>query len=55
MPPRAVLNAFYAWQVANMDTKQRREYDDALYGFDKDNKRANDALMGNINAPEAEV
>lgn len=44
MPARAILNAYYAWRVKDMDTKQRKEFDGALYGWNAQNEAANREL-----------
>jgi hypothetical protein len=40
MPPRAALNMAYAYAVKDMDSKQRREFDNDLYGFTAENLAA---------------
>jgi hypothetical protein len=45
MPARAALNAYYALRVKHLDAKQRRTFDDSLYGFDEQNKAADRALF----------
>jgi hypothetical protein len=54
MPVRAALNVVYAMATHDMDTKQRKEYDAALYGWDDQNEAANSALFANLNAPDDE-
>jgi hypothetical protein len=44
MPIRVVLNVVYAMATEHMDAKQRRDFDDKLYGFDAANQAANKAL-----------
>lgn len=44
MPVRQALNAVYARVVSNMDTKERKEFVDNLYGFSDMNRAGNDAL-----------
>jgi hypothetical protein len=44
MPPRAVLNAVYAQAVKGMDSEQRDEFDNDLYGLTAENLAANRAL-----------
>lgn len=44
MPIRQALNAVYARVVSNMDTKERKEFVDSLYGFTELNRAGNDAL-----------
>jgi hypothetical protein len=51
MPVRAALNVVYAMATKDMDAKQRRTYDDALHGWDKENASATNALF-NANAPD---
>lgn len=46
MSPRAALNAFYAWRVTGLDEKQRREFDEQMYGWRSEQEAANRALMG---------
>lgn len=46
MPARAALNAYYAWRVQGLDAKGRKEFDDVLHGWDSDNHRATQALLG---------
>lgn len=46
MPARAALNAYYAWRVKDLDAKQRKQFDDHLYGWAAQNEAANRALMG---------
>lgn len=50
MPVRAALNVVYVMSTRDMDAKQRKAYDDSLYGWDKQNEAANTALF-NANAP----
>lgn len=38
MPVRVILNVVYFMAVEGMDTKQRKEFDDKLYGFDVQNE-----------------
>lgn len=44
MPVRVVLNAVYAMLTTGMDTKEREDFDNRLYGWDALNERANRAL-----------
>jgi hypothetical protein len=46
MTPRAALNTVYARAVDGMDSKQRQEFDDDLYGFTEENLAADRALRG---------
>jgi hypothetical protein len=45
MPPRAVLNAYYAWKVKGLDAKQRKQFDADLNGWTAQNEAANRALQ----------
>jgi hypothetical protein len=54
MPVRAALNVVYAMATADMDAKQRKEYDASLHGWDDENTAANSALFANMNAPDDE-
>ncbi len=45
MPARAALNAYYAWITKGMDGKQRKQFDDQLYGWNADNEAATAALF----------
>jgi hypothetical protein len=42
---RLILNVTYARLVEGLDSKQRREFDDKLYGFDVTNREATRAMM----------
>lgn len=53
MPPRAVLNAYYAWKVKGLDAKQRKEFDDHLYGWAAENEAANKALQEALSGGES--
>lgn len=54
MPVRAVLNTVYALMVKGMDAKERRDFDDELYGFREDNARRTRALWATDDArPDA--
>lgn len=44
MPVRAALNVCYALMVKDMDSGERRRFDDELYGFTADNERRTRAL-----------
>jgi hypothetical protein len=44
MIPRAALNMAYAHAVNGMDSKQRRDFDDELYGFTAENLAADREL-----------
>lgn len=44
MPVRQALNAVYARMVSNMDGKERKRFDDDLYGFSEMNRVGNDVL-----------
>lgn len=54
MPARAVLNAYYAWMTKDMDSKQRKEFDAALYGWKAENERADRELARIVNGPGGE-
>lgn len=41
---RQALNIAYARAVAQLDQKQRREFDDSLYGFDELNRAGDNVL-----------
>ena len=44
MPVRQALNAVYARCVQGMDGKERKRFDDDLYGWSTENRAGNDAL-----------
>lgn len=44
MPVRQALNMVYARAVADMDAKERKAFNDDLYGFDELNRAGNDVL-----------
>lgn len=44
MPVRVACNIAYAMLTDGLDSKQRREFDAQLYGWDADNEKANQAL-----------
>jgi len=46
MPVRAVLNVVYAMAVESMDAKERREFDEQLYGWTGEQDAANKVLWG---------
>ena len=52
MPARMILNAYYAWRVRDMDSKQRKEFDNALYGWKAENEAADKALFAALDGGE---
>lgn len=44
MPVRQALNAVYARCVRDLGSKERKEFDDELYGWTERNARGNDVL-----------
>jgi len=49
MPARVALNAYYAWRVQGMDSKQRKEFDSRLNGWDAANEAAERDLYARMN------
>jgi hypothetical protein len=49
MPARAALNAYYAWKVDGLDAKQRKEFDNQLYGWAAENAAAEADLFSRMN------
>lgn len=53
MPVRQALNAVYAKIVSGLDSKERKKFDDDLYGFTERNRAGNDVLRGIREAEDA--
>jgi hypothetical protein len=53
MPVRQALNAVYARVVSQMDAKERKAFNDDLYGWSELNARGNDVLRDIRVADEA--
>ncbi len=53
MPVRQALNAVYARCVDGLDAKQRKQFNDDLYGWSAMNERGNDVLRDFRAADEA--
>ena len=53
MPVRQALNVVYAKAVEGLDSKQRKEFIDDLYGFTQLNQAGNDVLRDIRVAEEA--
>lgn len=45
MPVRVALNVVYALWTGEMDSKQKRDFDDSLYGWDAENAAATRELL----------
>lgn len=53
MTPRAAMNMAYAHAVKELDSKQREEFDNDLYGFTAENIAADRALRAYVEEDES--